>query len=62
MLIYVSLTGAWYHESTMNKPSGQSGFTLLELFVVVAAIIIALLVVFSCVPAPKHNFKVHLRF
>ncbi len=30
----------------MNKRSGQNGFTLLELFVVVAAIIIALLVVF----------------
>jgi type II secretory pathway pseudopilin PulG len=30
----------------MNKRSNQKGFTLLELFVVVAAIIIALLVVF----------------
>jgi len=31
---------------TMRKQSGQNGFTLLELFVVVGAIIILLLVVF----------------
>lgn len=30
----------------MNRRSDQNGFTLLELFVVVAALIIALLVVF----------------
>ncbi len=30
----------------MSNRSGQNGFTLLELFVVIAAIIIALLVVF----------------
>lgn len=45
MLIH-DKTGACYHEVTMSKRSGEQGFTLLELFVVVAALVIMLLVVF----------------
>lgn len=37
---------SWYHVDIMKRRTDQNGFTLLELFVVVAALGIALLVVF----------------
>lgn len=46
MLFHGQYTGACYHTVIMNKRSNQQGFTLLELFVVIVCIIIALSVVF----------------
>ena len=46
MLIYGARDTAWYYTDSMSQRGDQNGFTLLELFVFVAAICIALLVVF----------------